>query len=151
MGFRFNVIRDEAWSPLRRNLASNRNCRFVIGVVCVQQGENCARIPENAPPDVHASRIACLSRAPGDCPPLRPPPINRKMGWLSVKGAISPVAFTRADFRDVITWTRRRPPRLTLGSSPRWRRRQSVERETPNARIASLIVNRFLGIASIVS
>ena len=90
MGFHFDVVRDEAGSPLRRNSAGNRNCTFVVGVVRIQQRENCARIPKNAPPDVHASRIACLSRAPGD--------------W-----------------------------------------------ETPNARIASSIVNRLVGIALIVS
>ena len=39
----------------------------------------------------------------------------------------------------MVTRTRRRPPRLTLGSSPRWSRRQSVERETPSACVASSI------------
>jgi hypothetical protein len=123
----------------------------VIRVVCVQKRENCARIPENTPPYVHASRIACFSRAPGGRPPLRPAPIRRKMGWLSVKGWISAVALLRAAFRVPVSRTRRRPPRLTLGRSPCWSRRQSVERETPNARIASSIVSRFVGIALIVS
>ena len=44
MGLHFDVVRDEAWSPLRRNLACNGNRTFMIGVVGVQQGENCARI-----------------------------------------------------------------------------------------------------------
>jgi len=47
----------------------------------------------------------------------------------------------------VVRRTRRRPPRRTLGSSPRWSRRQSVERDTPNAWIASPIVSRFVDIA----
>jgi hypothetical protein len=55
----------------------------------------------------------------------------------------SPVTFPRVAFRIIVRRTRRRPPRLTLGRSPLWSRRQSVERETPNARIASLIVSRF--------
>ena len=73
------------------------------------------------------------------------------MGWLSVKGWISVVALPRAAFRVAVSRTRRRPPRLTLGRSPRWSRRQSVERETPNARMASSIVSRFVGIALIIS
>src|SRR6266536_3788569 len=112
MGFHFYVVRDEAWPLLSGNLDSNGNCTFMIGVIRIQQRENCARIPKNAPPDVHTSRIACLSRAPGDWPPLRPAPIRRKMGWLSVKGGISPVAFPRAASRVVVRRTRRRPPRL---------------------------------------
>lgn len=59
------------------------------------------------------------------------------------------MAFPRAAFEAAVRHTRRRPPRLTLESSPRWSRRQSVERETPNAWMASPIVSRFLGIASI--
>jgi hypothetical protein len=145
MGFHFNVVRDEPWQPLRGDLADNRNRTFVIRVVCVEQRENCARIPENTPPDIHASRIACFSRAPGVRPPLRPP-IRRKMGWLSVKGWISAVAFPRAAFRVAVSRTSRRPPRLTLGRSPCWSRRQSVERETPNTRTASSIVSRFADI-----
>src|SRR6516165_4262749 len=99
MGFHFDVVRDTAGPLFRGNLASSFNRTFMIGVVCIQQRQNCARIPENAPPDVHTSRIACLSRAPGDWPPLRPAPIRRNMGWLSVKGGISLLAFPRAAFR----------------------------------------------------
>jgi len=73
------------------------------------------------------------------------------MGWFSVKGGISPAAFPRAALRGAVTRTRRRPPRLTLGRSPRLSLRQSVERETPNARIASSIVNRFVLIILTVS
>jgi len=151
MGFHFDIVRDKAGSPLRCNLAGNRSSAFMIDVVRVQQRENRARIPENASRGVHTSRIACLSRAPGDRPPLRPAPISRKMGWFSVKGRISPIAFPPTGFRGVVRRTRRRPPRLTLARSPRWSRRQSVERETPNTRIASSIVNRFVDIALIVS
>ena len=68
-----------------------------------------------------------------------------------MKGGISPVALPRATFRVFVRRTRRRPPRLTLGKSPRWSRLQSVERETPNARIASSIVSSFVGITLIVS
>ena len=142
---------DEASSLLRRDLAGNRNGAFMIEVVCIQQRENRARIPKNASPDVHTSRTACLSRAPGDWPPLRPAPIRRNMGWFSVNGWISLTVFARTGVRGVVRRTRRRPPRLTLGSSPRPSRRQSVERETPNAWTASSIVNRFPSIALIVS
>jgi len=151
MRLHFDIVRDEARPPLQRNLAGNCNGAFMVRVVRIQQRENCARIPKNAPPDVHASGIACLSRAPGNRPPLRPAPISRKIGCLSVKGGISPVAFPRAALRVIVSRTRRRPPRLTLGSSPRRSRRQSVEREIPNARIASSIVNRPVDIPLIVS
>src|SRR5271166_1732844 len=147
MGFYFDVVRDEGRPLLRGDAAGNGNRAFMIGVVCVEQRENCARIPENASHDVHASRIACLSRAPGAWPPLRPAPTRRKIGWLSAKGGRSPFALLRAAFRMVVRRTRRRPPRRTLGSSPRWSRRQSVERDTPNAWIASPIVSRFVDIA----
>jgi hypothetical protein len=115
----------------------------MIGIVRIQQCENGARIPEDATPDAHVSRIACLSRAPGVRPPLRPAPIRRKMGCFPVKGGISPVTALRAAFRVIVRRTRRRPPRLTLGMAPLWSLRQSVERETPNVRIASLTVSRF--------
>lgn len=68
-----------------------------------------------------------------------------------MNGGISPVAFPRAAFETAVKHTRRRPPRLILESSPRWSRRQSVERETPNARMASPIVSRLVGIGLIVS
>ena len=45
MSLHFDVVRDEAWSPLSRNLASNGNRSFMISVVRVQQCKNCARIP----------------------------------------------------------------------------------------------------------
>src|SRR5215470_8181606 len=108
MCFYFDIVRDEAWPPLRHNLASSRNCALMIGIVRIQQRENGARIPENAPPDAHTSRIACLSRAPGDCPPPRPAPIRRKMGWPSVKGGISLVTFPAVAFRVIVRRTRRR-------------------------------------------
>jgi hypothetical protein len=151
MGLDLDVVCDEAWPLLRRNLAGNGNGTFMIGVICVQQREDCARIPENTPPDVHLSRIACLSRAPRNWPPLRPAPFSRNMGWLSVKGGISAIAVPRAAFRPADNRTRRRPPRLTLSSSPRCSRRHSVEREIPNAWIASSIVNRFVDTPLMVS
>jgi hypothetical protein len=149
--FHFDVVREEAWPLLGRNLASNCHCAVMIGIVGIQQRENCARIRENASPDAHASRIACLSRAPGIRPPLRPAPIKRKMGCFPVKAGISSVIFPRVAFRVIVRRTRRRPPRRTLGMAPLWSRRQSVERETPNARIASLTVSKFPPTALIVS
>lgn len=146
MSFHFDVVGDEAWPLLRGNSAGNCHRAFMIGVVGIEQRENCARIPENALPDVHASRIACLLRAPGAWRPPRPAPTRRKMGWSSAKGGRSPFALSRAAFRMVVRRTRRRPPRRTLGSSPRCIRRQSVERETPKVRTASSMVSRFAGI-----
>lgn len=149
MSFHFNVIGDEAWPPLRCDLAGYFNSTFMVGIICIQQRENRTRVPKNASPEAHVSRIACLSRAPGR-PPPRPAPTSRNIGCSSVKGGMSPVTFARAAFRSLPNCTRRRPPRLTLGISPRWRRRQRVEREIPNAWIASSIVNRFARIAPIV-
>ena len=101
VGFHFDVVRDEAWPLLGRNLGSNCNCAVIIGIVRIQQRDNCAGISENASPDAHASRIACLSRTPGVRPPLRPAPIKRKMGCLPVKAGIS-VTVSRVALRVIV-------------------------------------------------
>jgi len=74
-----DVIGDEARPRLRGDLARDRHRPYVVRVVGIEQGENGARIPEDAAS--HRSRMACLSRAPGMWPPPRPAPTRRKIGW----------------------------------------------------------------------
>jgi len=75
---RFDVIRDETGSLFGSDLVCHLDSPRVIGVVGVEEGEDGARIPEDAA--LHRSRIACLSRAPGLWPPLRPAPTSRNIG-----------------------------------------------------------------------
>ena len=59
----FDVVRDETRPLFGRDLACHGNRARVIGVIGVEECEDGARVPEDAAS--HASRIACLSRAPG--------------------------------------------------------------------------------------
>src|SRR5438309_10863117 len=100
----------------------------MIPVVGVEQAEDRARIPENAAG--HSARIAGLSRAPGALPPLRPAPASRKIGWFSENGGMLLGRRVWARPARASAGTKRRPPRRTLGRSPRWINLQTVERET---------------------
>jgi len=67
------------------------------------------------------------------------------MGWSSVSAGTSAERGRRVRPRVASAGTRRRPPRRMLGSSPRWMRRHTVDRDTPSARPAASTVIRFCG------
>src|SRR5262245_15459862 len=78
VGLGFDVVRDEAGATLGGDLPGDFDGARVVSVVRVDEREDRAGVPQHAAR--HSSRIACLSRAPGACPPPRPAPTSRKMG-----------------------------------------------------------------------
>jgi len=143
MRFGLDVVRDEARAPIRCDRAGDCHGTLVVSIVGIEQCEDRTRIPEDTAR--HRSRIPCLSRAPGIFPPPRPAPTRRKMGWSSVSAGTPADGGRRVRVCVASAGTSRRPARRTLGSSPRWMRRHTVERDTPRARLASSMVSRCCG------
>ena len=136
-----DIVGDEARTLFGCEGTGHGDRASMVGVVCIEQSEDGARIPEDGAG--HRSRMACLSRAPGVLPPPRPAPTRRKIGWSLENADIAAVRRRRVCVRTAVAWTSRRPLRRTLGSSPRRISRQTVERETPSARPASsTVINR---------
>ena len=86
VGFRLDIVGDEARPPLGRDVTGHGHRARMVRIISVEQRKDRARIPENAAD--HRSRMACLSRAPGVLPPPRPAPTRRNIGWSRVKDGI---------------------------------------------------------------
>ena len=135
MSLRLDVIRDETRPPLRGDTFGMECRALVISVVGVKKGKDRAGVPKNAAS--HLSMIACLSRAPGAFPPLRPAPTSRNIGWSLVSGGTSLVTCKVPLAVRACLGINRRPPFLILWIEPRRISRQTVEREIPIALPAS--------------
>ena len=127
---RFDVVGDEAGLASRRRgagrpwpRARGRRRRRSRSARIALESHRTGRL-------IDRSARACPGRR-ARCPPPRPAPTRRKIGWSFVKGGIFPVV-RRARLPSEDLGTRRRPRWRMLGSSPRRIIRHTVDGDTPS-------------------